>query len=89
MFGLSWQPAIELLGSRNWVKTKCPDWKRDNAERGNLFEGPRKLPLTEAEKTLTKKRQEHARVLEELRAPGLSAGIGRELRREIAELKTS
>ena len=19
--------------SRNWVKTKCPDWKRDNAER--------------------------------------------------------
>ena len=27
--------------SRHWVKTKCPDWKRDNAERGKLFEGPR------------------------------------------------
>jgi hypothetical protein len=27
--------------SRNWVKTKCPDWKRVNAERGKLFEGSR------------------------------------------------
>ena len=27
--------------SRNWVKVKCPDWKRDNAERGKLFEGSR------------------------------------------------
>ena len=27
--------------SRHWVKTKCPDWKRDNAERGKLFEAPR------------------------------------------------
>ena len=27
--------------SRHWVKTKCPDWKRDNAERGKLFEGSR------------------------------------------------
>jgi ATP-dependent DNA ligase len=27
--------------SRNWIKTKCPDWKRDNAERGKLFEGSR------------------------------------------------
>jgi hypothetical protein len=27
--------------SRNWVKTKCPDWKRDNAGRHKLFEGPR------------------------------------------------
>ena len=24
--------------SRNWVKTKCPDWKRINAERRKLFE---------------------------------------------------
>ena len=23
--------------SRHWVKTKCPDWKRDNAERHKLF----------------------------------------------------
>ena len=41
--------------SRNWVKTKCPDWKRINAERHKLFEGPRKPELTEAEKTLAKK----------------------------------
>ena len=26
--------------SRHWVKTKCPNWKRDNAERGKLFERP-------------------------------------------------
>ena len=26
--------------SRNWVKTKCPGWKRINAERYRLFEGP-------------------------------------------------
>ena len=24
--------------SRHWVKIKCPDWKRDNAERHKLFE---------------------------------------------------
>jgi bifunctional non-homologous end joining protein LigD len=24
--------------SRHWIKTKCPDWKRDNAERGKSFE---------------------------------------------------
>ena len=23
--------------SRNWVKTKCPGWKRNNAERHKLF----------------------------------------------------
>jgi bifunctional non-homologous end joining protein LigD len=28
--------------SRNWVKTKCPGWKRINSERHKLFEGPRK-----------------------------------------------
>jgi bifunctional non-homologous end joining protein LigD len=27
--------------SRNWIKTKCPDWKRDNAERHKLLEGQR------------------------------------------------
>jgi bifunctional non-homologous end joining protein LigD len=27
--------------SRTWIKVKCPDWKRANAERGKLFEGPR------------------------------------------------
>jgi hypothetical protein len=27
--------------SRHWVKVKCQDWYRDNAERHKLFEGPR------------------------------------------------
>jgi hypothetical protein len=26
--------------SRHWVKTKCPDWKRDNAERWRIFNQP-------------------------------------------------
>ena len=80
--------------SRNWVKVKCPNWKRDNAERHKLFEIPRKPELTEAQKTLVKKRQELARVIERLRSPPLSHGIARELRkqqaileREIAELE--
>ena len=80
--------------SRNWVKTKCPGWKRINAERWRIFEGPRKPQLTEAQKTLAKKRQELARVLDRLRSPGLRPGIARELRkqqvileREIAELE--
>jgi hypothetical protein len=80
--------------SRNWIKTKCPSWKRANVERHRLFEGPpHKSELTEAEKTLAKKRQELARVIERLRSPPLSHGIARELRkqqtileREIAEL---
>ena len=82
--------------SRNWVKVKCPNWKRDNAERHKLFEIPRKPELTEAQKTLVKKRQELARVIEHLRSPPLSQGIARELRkqqamleREIAELESA
>jgi hypothetical protein len=47
--------------SRNWVKTKCPDWKRINAERWRIFEGPTKPELTEAQKTFAGKRQELAR----------------------------
>jgi len=54
--------------SRNWVKTKCPGWKRINAERYRLFEGPRKPEQTEAQKTLAKKRTELARVIERLRS---------------------
>jgi len=27
--------------SRNWTKSKCPNWKRDNAERHRLFELPK------------------------------------------------
>ena len=80
--------------SRNWVKTKCPHWKRINSERHKIFEGPRKPELTEAQKTLAKKREELARVLERLRSAQLSHGMARELRkhvtileREIAELE--
>jgi hypothetical protein len=32
---------------RHWVKVKCPDWKRINAERHKLFEGSRKPELPE------------------------------------------
>jgi hypothetical protein len=46
--------------SRNWVKVKYPGWKRINAERWRIFEGPRKPVLTEAQKTLAKKREELA-----------------------------
>ena len=74
--------------SRNWVKTKCPAWRHHNAERHKLFEGPRKPELTEAQKTLAKKREELARVLERLRAPGLSAGMARELRKQQATLES-
>ena len=28
--------------SRNWIKTKCPGWKRINAERWRIFDGPSK-----------------------------------------------
>jgi len=80
--------------SRSWVKTKCPGWKRINAGRHKMFEGPRKPELTEAQKTLAKKREELARVLAQLRAPELCHGIARVLReqqsileREIAELE--
>jgi hypothetical protein len=79
--------------SRNWVKTKCPDWRRINAERWRIFEGPTKPEPTERQRALVRKREELARVLEQLRAPGLRQTIARGLRkhveileREIAEL---
>ena len=50
--------------SRNWTKTTCPGRKRANAERWRIFEGPRKPAMTEEQKTLIKKLEEHARVLE-------------------------
>ena len=72
-------------------------WKRINAERYRLFEGPpRKPELTEAQKTLAKKRQELSRVQERLAEPYLHSGMARELRkhvtileREIAELESA
>jgi hypothetical protein len=36
--------------SRNWIKTKCPGWKRINAERHKMFEAPRKPELTETKR---------------------------------------
>jgi len=69
---------------RHWVKTKCPNWKRENAERHRLFEQPRKPTITERDRVLAKKREELARVLERLEAPDVSPGIARELRKVVA-----
>ena len=89
----AWRHAIRAAQAATWVKTKCSAWKRINAERHKLFEGPRKPEQTEAQKTLAKQRQQLAHVLERLRAPGLTQGMARELKkqqalleREIAEL---
>jgi bifunctional non-homologous end joining protein LigD len=61
--------------SRNWVKTKCSGWKRINAGRHKMFEGSRKPELTEAQKTLAKKREELSRVRASLARPGLTAAF--------------
>jgi hypothetical protein len=45
-----WEPAARGAQSPE-VKTKCPDWKRINAERHTLFEDQRKPELLEAQKT--------------------------------------
>ncbi len=80
--------------SRNWVKVKSPNWKRINANRWRIFEDNTKPAMTKEQKTLKKKREELARVMERLASPNLSPGIARELRkqvtileREIAELE--
>jgi hypothetical protein len=57
--------------SRHWTKSRCPDWKRDNAERYRLFEPPKKPEPTERDRELKKKREELARVQERLLAPDL------------------
>ncbi len=54
--------------SRNWVKAKCPGWKRINAERWRIFNQPEQ---TERQRALVRKREELARVLEQLKTPGL------------------
>jgi hypothetical protein len=62
--------------SRNWVKTKCPDRKRINAERWRIFEGQPKPPVpTERESDLERKRAELARVRATLARAGLRAGL--------------
>ena len=80
------EPQLGQVKVSRLEKNQCRGHKR--------FEGPRKPELTEAQKTVAKKRQELARVIERLRSPRLSHGIARELRkqqatmeREIAELE--
>ena len=70
--------------SRNWVKTKCPDWRRINSERWRIFNQPEP---TERQRALVRKREELARVLDQLRTPGLRQGIARELRKHVAILE--
>jgi hypothetical protein len=81
--------------SRLWTKSKCPDWRRDNANRYKLFEKPTKpLGPTERERALQRKRAELVRVRESLARVGLRAGLfaalkaqERALLVEIAELE--
>ena len=74
--------------SRNWLKTKCEAWARDNTERFRMFEGGKKKPgLTEEQKVLVRKRQELARVLERLKDPDVRPGIARELRKHVELLE--
>jgi hypothetical protein len=65
-----------------------------NAGRWRIFEGPRKPELTEAQKTLAKKREELARVRASLARPGLRPGLAvavkaqeQALLQEIAEIE--
>ena len=56
--------------SRNWVKSKCPGWKRINSERYRLFEGPPRKP------ELTKPRRRSpgsASTRQGARAPAITA----------------
>ena len=69
------------------MKVKSPNWKRINANRWRIFEGTRKPELTEAQRTLKKKREELARVMERLASPQLSHGMARELRKHVAILE--
>jgi hypothetical protein len=70
--------------SRDWQKTKCEGWKRDNTERWRIFNQPEP---PERQRALVRKREELARMLEQLRVPGLRQGIARELRKHIAILE--
>src|SRR5215813_3266144 len=40
---------------RHWVKTKCPNWKRENAERHRLFEQPSGPTISEHERAFGEK----------------------------------
>jgi hypothetical protein len=74
--------------SRNWVKTKCAGWKRINAERYRLFEGPRKPEPTERQPGAREEaRGTRPRVGAPAIAGGLRQGIARELRKHVAILE--
>ena len=84
--------------TRNWAKVKNPAWNRTHVEvRRRIFEKPAKPPaMTEAERTLARRREELARVQNRLQAGDLRPGIAQELRkqpalieREIAELEAT
>jgi len=55
--GRSWRSAAAFAGFETG-KTKCPDWKRENAERYRIFEQPKKRAMSEEEKALKSKRAE-------------------------------
>jgi len=91
-------PGLTLLerSKPQLGQVKCPEWRRINAERWRIFEGPKKPVIAEEERVLAKKRAELVRVLERLADPDLRPGIARELRkhvtileREIAELESA
>ena len=74
--------------SRFWTKSKCPNWRRDNAHRHKLFEGNKRKPeLTEGQKALIKKHEELARVQERLTDPDQRPGLARELRKQVATIE--
>lgn len=57
------RPDLSRSGPwRHWVKTQCPNRKRENAERHRLFEQPSKPNISERERALQRKREELARV---------------------------
>lgn len=75
--------------THNFVKVKCPQWKRDHVEvRRRIFEKPARSPaMTEGERALASKQAELGRVRERLRHPDVRPGLARELRKQLATLE--
>ena len=51
--------------SRHWTKSKCPAWRRDNANRYKLFEGPKKPPAQTYARTTSGDQNERTRSFSE------------------------
>ena len=66
-------PGVALLerAEPQLGQDEMPGVEAHQCRAGTMFEGPHKPELTEAQKTLAKKREELGRVLEQLRSPGL------------------